>query len=226
MKVLSAVFATLLMCSNADAITILVDDFSDDQGPISDLNVDGVAVTDTVSLSGGVVDSRTLSIEGLLFLNPPQNAATIGGGLLDVTNGVGDDSEVIVTWNLLPNVFPVVPVTDVGFRLNVVQSDGNPTNVALAIGATNLGNFAIPGNTANQILPFALNPALVAAVNAGGPLTLTLDGAPGWDLALDQFDLTFNEQQTVIPEPGTITLLGIGLLGLGWSRWRRTGSAK
>ena len=31
---------------------------------------------------------------------------------------------------------------------------------------------------------------------------------------------------TAIPEPGTISLLGLGLLGLGWSRWRRIGSAK
>lgn len=224
-NILSAALATLLTFSTADAVVITVDDFATPQGPISDLTANGIAVTNLIALAGLPVTNRELSIDALGTTSAPiTNRAEVIVGILDVENGVGDDSQVMVTWNLSPNIFPFA-VINAGFRFNVDQSDGNPTDVSLFIGATNLGNFAIPGNTINQILDFALNPALVAAVNAGGALKLTVNGDPGWDLALRQLDLTFNEQ-TVIPEPGTISLLGLGLLGLGWSYRRRSGSTK
>ncbi len=230
-KILSAMFATFLMLSTANAVEITIDDFSTAQGPIGDLVVGGGAVTDLIALAGlPKTINRTLSTELLASASPVQNSVEVtggAGGILDVTNGTGEDSQVKVIWTLQSNIF-LGPVQNAGFRFTVVDSDGNPTNIGLAMGGTSLGNFAIPGNTQNQILNFALDDlAKVATVNLGGPLTLTIDGAPGWDLSLNQLSLTFNEVPGgQVPEPGTISLLGLGLLGLGWSRWRRSRSAE
>lgn len=218
MKGLYAVFASLLMCSTAQATTIVLDDFSGTQGPISDLTLDGIAVTNTV---GG----RTLSINALSFLAPPQNNLQVSDGILDITNGVGDDSIVRVTRTVGASLIPT-SATNPTLSFVVVRSDNNPTIVTLSVGGTSLGTFNIPGGANNQTINFLLTGSQIAAFNAGGVLDLRIDGIPGWDLALNQFGLTFDEPTPTVPEPGTLSLLGIGLLGLGWSRWRRTGSEK
>jgi hypothetical protein len=232
-KIFYAVVATLFMVVPAHAVSIVIDNFLTSQAPVDDTLVDGTAVTNLIAVAGLPVTNRQLSINALAPINlPTQTSTQVVNGNLEVINGVGDDSQVIVTWNLSPGVFgvPLNTITDAGVRFKVVQSDGNPTSATLAIGATGLGNFPIPGNTVNSTLNFALSTSLVDEVNAGGLLRLTLDGVPGWDLALTELDLTFNEVEqpppSNVPEPGTISLLGIGLLGLGWVSWRRGDSKK
>ncbi len=50
---LSALTCAFLLHANAQAAEILIDDFSTDQGPVSDLIVDGVGSSDQVSSGGG-----------------------------------------------------------------------------------------------------------------------------------------------------------------------------
>jgi hypothetical protein len=51
-------------------------------------------------------------------------------------------------------------------------------------------------------------------LNAGGTLTMTVDGDNGWDLSLDSFGLT-------LPEPTSLGLVGLALLGAGVASRRR-----
>ena len=76
-----------------------IDDFGVAQGPISDLVANGIAVTNTIP-------GRTLSSNLLAFVTPASNTVEVVVGVLDITNGTGDDSEVKVTFNLGANLIP------------------------------------------------------------------------------------------------------------------------
>jgi len=224
-KLFYAVLVTLCTFSTAHPAVLSIDDFLNNQGPISDLILDGIAVTDilgTPPLTQPAVTDRTLS-SNLLSTNAPiQNDVQVTNGILDVTNGTGEDSQINVIWTLKPNLLGAVNSAGIFFTL--VESDANQTSATLAIGATPLGSFVIPGNTVNKVLTFDLPLAVVPQINAGGQLTLSLDGDPGWDLSLNRFGLTSNGDVPTVPEPGTVLLLGTGILGLGWWRWRGTRS--
>jgi len=188
MEVSPIVFAALFMVSTVDAVVVTVGDFLNNQGLVSESNVDEGTTTSTIRppprmppLTLPEVDSRTLSIEEKTFLDPGQNAVQVVGGVIDITHG-NDNSEIITSWNLEPNIF-VGPIVKLGLRLNVFESDGNPPALALAIDANSLEKFVIAQTTVSRIVDFVLNSAFVTAVNAGGTLKLPSSGALRWDLA-------------------------------------------
>jgi len=140
MEVSPTVFAALFMVSTVDAVVVTVGDFLNNQGLVSESNVDEGATTSTIRmlpLTLPEVHSRTLSLEEKTFLDPGQNAVQVVGGVIDITHG-NDNSEIITSWNLEPNIF-VGPIVKLGLRLNVFESDGNPPDLALAIDTTSLG---------------------------------------------------------------------------------------
>src|SRR5262249_704351 len=96
--------ATLLSFSTAHAIEIVIDDFSTPQGPISDLVVNGIAVTNLIPLLGLPVTNRTLNDNLIASSVPVQNSVEVTAGILDVTNGTGEDSQVMVIWTLTPGL--------------------------------------------------------------------------------------------------------------------------
>ena len=227
-RMLYAATAALCLAANVHAAVFSIDDFTNNQGPVEDTSKDGLAVIDTINtppLTQPNVLDRTLSHNLLDFSSPIDSAVQVGGGVLDITNGVGENSEVKVIWSLKPNLI-LGAISSAEFFFTVVASDANATTVKLDIGGTLLGNFDIAGNTENKVLKFALPLGLVDDVNQGGKLTLTLNGAKGWDLALNQVGLTTDGSTPTVPEPSTISLLGLGLLGLGWSRWKRSANAR
>jgi hypothetical protein len=59
-----------------------------------------------------------------------------------------------------------------------------------------------------------VNAVQQAALNAGGTLTMIVDGGNGWDLSLDSFGFS-------IPEPTSLALVGLALLGAGVASRRR-----
>lgn len=213
-KKLAVLASAAALATAAHAGSVTIDDFSIAQGPISDTTVDGNAVVDTLA---GV---RTISISALAELAPLQNSVQVTGGstgILDITNGVGDDSEVILTWNLGAFTFPS-DATNYRFSALVIASDGNPTDVEFWLDGNLLLADAIPANTSMETIGFGIDPSLIAG---GGELTLKINGAPGWDLALDTFGITYDERQQEVPEPATLALAGLALAGIGAARRRR-----
>jgi hypothetical protein len=204
--------ALLAMAGLAQAGSVVIDDFSANQGPLNDTSADGVAVTSTLG-------NRTISTNMLSGTAPIQNSVEVTAGVLDITNGTGDDSEVIVSWLIAAGLVPAGSV-NVNFSALIVGSDANPTGVEFLLGSTSLLSSAIPGNTANQTISFSIDPALIAA---GGTLTMKLNGAPGWDLTMDSFGITFDTPTTpTVPEPATLGLLGLAMLGAAGARRRKS----
>jgi PEP-CTERM motif len=203
----AALFAS---ASVAQAGVILLDNFDVDQGPVSDTTPGNGAVQSTTG-------NRSISSNLLTALVPVSNSVEVAGGVFDVANGSGEDSEVTVDWAIAAGLIPA-GATNPTFLFQVVLSDGNPTSVDFSIGGTSLGTFAIPANTSNAAIN--VGPVDPALFNAGGQLQLRANGAVGWDLTLDAFGLQFTDPTgpTPTPLPGTLALLGLGCLALGLRR--------
>lgn len=194
----------LASASIASAGSITFDDFSVDQGPHSNTG----SLTSTVG-------NRTILLNPLGGAAPISNVVEVTSGVLDITNGTGDDSQVVVTWAINPALAIPLGSTNLRLTLVVVGSDANPTSIALSGVAG--GNFNIPGNTNNQTVAFNIAGPPVGP----GNLILTIDGQPGWDLTLDAIGFDWNDPSVdPIPEPTTLSLLGLGLARLAFRRRR------
>jgi hypothetical protein len=217
-----AVLPFCLWASASVAAIIVVDDFSVPQGPISDLTLNNGPIVSTIPV-------RTLSNNLLASIPPAQSAtevlvytdAGINYSYLDVSNGTGEDSQVSVFWNLQPNLFPS-GVVSAGYYFRIIESDNNPTQVRFSLDGQSLANFTLGGGVQNADRSFGMDMAQLARINLGGILMLQIDGATGWDMALDAFGFIFPLPPTTpVPEVASLNLLAFSLLGLGWFRNKR-----
>lgn len=195
--------ALVVMSGMASAGAFLIDDFSAAQGPVSDTSPGNGA---TVSTLG----NRTISNDLLTGVLPFSSQTEVTAGILDIINGGGDDSEVILTWTLAPVVIPV-GATNVQFSAAILQSDGNPTSLEFILNGNSLLVDSIPSNTLNS--PVGFNVSAAALAN-GGTLVLKLNGAAGWDLSMDQFGISWTDPRVnPTPEPASLALFGLAALG-------------
>jgi hypothetical protein len=210
MKKLFAALAALACVSVAQAVIIPIDDFSANQGPISD----GTASAAATAPPDAVCDTnaiRTLCSSLIASDGIDNNIARVAGGSLRISNEASSDTQVTLRWNIAAGL---VPASAIGtFNFLVVLSDGNPTNLQFFFNNALLAADNISANTVNQTVSFG---APIAALNAGGVLELRVNGAAGWDLTADNFGLDITNLQ--VPVPAIPLLLGAGLVAIGLRR--------
>jgi hypothetical protein len=216
-----------LLCAMAAIAAVGVAQAAPTVISVDDFNSPDVLIQD--ALGGGpttVIDSvRTASYE---LLSGPDSgdgstlrigSQTFPVGLLEVANASGRDSRATISWAIAAGLIPGDAI-NVGFFLEVVQSDGNPTSVDFVLDGSALAAFSIPPNTMDLGLSFGLSAAQLASLANGGTLAMTLNGNTGWDLTVDLFGFSYDRQQA-IPEPGSVALAGLALVGLAAARRRK-----
>lgn len=206
---LAMTMSVAIMSFNAQAGFIAIDSFDTGDQFIS-LNGTATSGTETVL-------ERTLSAELLAFANPVQSSAEVSFGSLTVTNGSAEDSEVRVSWGFDASLLPVGS-GNYQFLFNIVESDGNDTDLEFFYNGLSFADFAIPGNTINQNLSFGVSTSSLAS---SGVLELVINGDPGWDFQLDSIGLSFSDPvANNVPEPSTLALFALGLFGAAAARRR------
>jgi hypothetical protein len=217
LSVITAALAAAFAVGNANALVILIDDFNSPDLTVIDQAGGGATVVGPTLPNGRTVSHELLA--GTNDLGGSGSIVKIGtvafpAGSLEMANANLRDSEVKVTWTLAAGLVLDSSNGPASFLFDVLASDGNPTTAELFFNNVSIGLFVIPGNTFNLPLAYGVSAATQNLMNAGGTMTLAINGATGWDMSLDSFGVT-------IPEPTSLALVGLALLGAGVASRRR-----
>jgi hypothetical protein len=219
----AAALATVFAMGSANAVFLSVDDFNTPDAVVFDELFGGGGVT--VVNGPRTIYHEFLSDTGPLNENFDGDFSSVRvgdfsfpAGRLQVINGDGITSLTAVEWTLAPGFVPAAG--PVAFVFNIVGSDGVPVNFNFSLdgGATStfITSFSSVINIGDPSwqLVVPLTAAQQAALTVGDDFALILDGSPGFDISIDSFGFE-------IPEPTSLALAGLALLGAGAVSRRR-----
>jgi hypothetical protein len=226
---LAAAVATSLTMSTANAAILFVDNFNQPTLPIihssQDPTPDGAAYDLLYHdvLTGQQATSRdvyqnTLYVDGIspTLVSVGQAAS----GRLDIQNNGTTNSLVKVVWAIDPIIPALANGSDIGFFVKSSNPGVGSTLVNLSLTFTGAGvgnSFTLPGatpNLGNFNYGFGISALDAAKLSTGGSLELVISGTDGWDFTIDQVQIT-------IPEPTSLALVGLALVGAGFAASRR-----
>jgi PEP-CTERM motif len=195
----------LAAANSASAATITLDSFSVAQGT--------VVTSTSVAPQSTTVGNRTITVTSTTpnpLNNPFVNVAVVSGpnaNYFSISNPSLTSSTVELSYVLGANaaLASTAPAT---LEFDVISRDLSSfvaISFAGAAGSFSIANAAIPAAPPASVFYAALTPAYLGALAGGGTFKLTFSGIPDYDLTIDNLRIN-------VPLPGTLALLGLGLL--------------
>jgi hypothetical protein len=188
----------LALAGTADATVVFSDDFNSENGGVANASTLNYASFDNWTVSNGTVD---LIGNGYFDFLP-------GNGLyVDMDGSTRDAGKLTSTSiNLAAGTYVLQ------FELAGNRRDGSSESVTVQVG---LGTYV------NQLISLAQNAPFTAyqysfIVAAPTTVNLTFEGAGG-----DNIGMLLDDVSIRVPEPASLALFGVGLLGVGLARRRR-----